>query len=398
MVQAPPRIHNKEANNGFAWAARNPPRILNKEAKSMKKAQKRRAPVAVRVILSILLVLVLAVVLLFGFLAITEFKPDAEMAAAVSAPLTGDAAKEVRSGDTLSIVTWNIGYGALGDNADFFMDGGKGVKTADKARVTRNMNGIMGRLAELKPDFIFLQETDQNSTRSSHIDETELMRETFGGYESSFANNFKVAFLPYPVPPIGKVDSGIMTLSKYGITDSKRISLPCPFAWPVSMANLKRCLLVTRIPAENGRELVLVNLHLEAYDSGEGKIAQTKQLADFLAEEANKGNYVIAGGDFNQIFSDADGTKYPAQEGKWAAGEIDVTAFDDSLNCLMDETVPTCRSLDQPYIGADKVTFQYYLIDGFIVSNNVSVNDLHTLDEGFVCTDHNPVRIEFVLE
>ena len=364
----------------------------------MKKAQKRRAPVAVRVILSILLVLVLAVVLLFGFLAITEFKPDAEMAAAVSAPLTGDAAKEVRSGDTLSIVTWNIGYGALGDNADFFMDGGKGVKTADKARVTRNMNGIMGRLAELKPDFIFLQETDQNSTRSSHIDETELMRETFGGYESSFANNFKVAFLPYPVPPIGKVDSGIMTLSKYGISDSKRISLPCPFAWPVSMANLKRCLLVTRIPAEGGRELVLVNLHLEAYDSGEGKIAQTKQLADFLAEEANKGNYVIAGGDFNQIFSDADGTKYPAQEGKWAAGEIDVTAFDDSLNCLMDETVPTCRSLDQPYSGADKGTFQYYLIDGFIVSDNVSVKDFHTLDEDFVCTDHNPVRMEFVLE
>jgi len=45
---------------------------------------------------------------------------------------------------------------------------------------------------------------------------------------------------------------------------------------------------------------VLVNLHLEAYDSGEGKIAQTKLLVEFLEQEYAKGNYVIAGGDFNQ--------------------------------------------------------------------------------------------------
>ena len=72
---------------------------------------------------------------------------------------------------------------------------------------------------------------------------------------------------------------------------------------------------------------MLFNLHLEAYDDGEGKCAQTKMLADLLAAEAEKGNYVIAGGDFNQIFSTADGSAFPVQDGNWAANETDVTQF-----------------------------------------------------------------------
>ena len=64
---------------------------------------------------------------------------------------------------------------------------------------------------------------------------------------------------------------------------------------------------VNRIPIENSdKQLVIVNLHLEAYDSGEGKIAQTNMLADILRTEAEAGNYVIAAGDFNQAFSGTD--------------------------------------------------------------------------------------------
>jgi endonuclease/exonuclease/phosphatase family metal-dependent hydrolase len=57
--------------------------------------------------------------------------------------------------------------------------------------------------------------------------------------------------------------------------------------------------------------LVLVNLHLEAYDDGEGKKAQTEMLKQILQEEADQGNYVIAGGDFNQTFSGTDDSMYP---------------------------------------------------------------------------------------
>ena len=67
------------------------------------------------------------------------------------------------------------------------------------------------------------------------------------------------------------------------------------------------------------------------------------------------------------------------------------------LEAIMPDNGPTCRSLDQPLVGADLSTFQFYLIDGFIVSNNVQVNLLETDDRGFICADHNPVRLQVTL-
>ena len=348
--------------------------------------------VLMKSIVLIILVAVLAFAGLIGYLTATEFFPAAGERTELS--VSNGTAQQMPDSGTIRILTWNTGYGALGDNADFFMDGGKGVNTASKDRVLENISSMTDVIRQADPDIVFLQEVDLNSMRSHHINETELFAESMPGMESSFAFNFKVPFIPYPVPPIGTVNSGIMTMSSWHQTETVREALPCPFSWPLRVANLKRCLLISRIPAEDGRDLVLVNLHLEAYDSGEGKIAQTRQLRELLESEAEKGNYVIAGGDFNQVFSSTDITAYPAQEGKWQAGEIDVNEFSENLQFLMDSSVPTCRSLDQPYAGADRETFQYYVIDGFIISSNLEVKRLETLDEDFVNTDHNPVLLE----
>ena len=46
----------------------------------------------------------------------------------------------------------------------------------------------------------------------------------------------------------------------------------------------------TRIPLEGtDAELVLINFHLEAYDDGDGKIAQSKMLAEKLSKEYEAG-------------------------------------------------------------------------------------------------------------
>ena len=142
-----------------------------------------------------------------------------------------------------------------------------------------------------------------------------------------------------------------------------------------------------------------MNLHLEAYDSGEGKIAQTKMLTELLQKEAEKGNFVIAGGDFNQIFSNADTDTYPSLEGEWLPGEIDVEAIEGEWQFLMDASAPSCRSLRTPLAGADADPehFQYYLIDGFIVSGNLRVDSIETQDFGFVYSDHNPVLMQVTL-
>ena len=137
-----------------------------------------------------------------------------------------------------------------------------------------------------------------------------------------------------------------------------------------------------------------MNVHLEAYDNGKGKEKQTKELLKLMRKETKKGNYVIVGGDFNQTFSNVDEEKIKVQDGLWAPGKIDNESFGEGWQFYMDTKVPSCRSLDKPFVGEDKEKFQYYYIDGFIVSNNIHVESVETQDFGFVSSDHNPVVLK----
>ena len=353
--------------------------------------------------LAILLgVVLLAVVGLFTWLTITEYRPEPVQPAEIWAPNAGletvESVPEPKlDKDTITILSWNVGYCGLGKESDFFMDGGTQVQPLSDELVKKNFFGICERLMELKPDFLFLQEVDTNSDRSNLTEESSF-RSSLNEYVSTFALNFSTKFVPYPWPPIGKVNSGLQTLSRYGITESTRISLPCPFSWPVSMVNLKRCLLVSRVPiADSDKELVLVNLHLEAYDSGEGKLAQSRQLREFVEQEYEKGNYVIAGGDWNQMFPKSEKSWPNTHKELWTPGYLDEAELAEGWRYVWDASVPTCRLLNQPYDPSDEANTQYYVIDGFLVSPNLRVEKVETLDEDFSFTDHNPVQLTLSL-
>ena len=351
-----------------------------------------------KILLVLILILVLAAGAGLGLLTIFQYDPDASE----NVVLTGQASRSPEQGKPIRILTWNIGYGALGDNADFFMDNGKHVYTADEERVRQNLDGIRKALQQEDADIYLIQEIDRDSDRSRHIDEVSELSAALETedkpFQTMFANNFKAYYVPFPIPPIGKVDSGILTASSFRCQRADRIKLPCPFDWPVNTVNLKRCLLVTRIRLSgSSKYLVLINQHLEAYDDGEGKKAQTKVLMDIMKKERDEGNYVVVGGDFNQTFSDIDMDLYPTFEGNWQAGMIDVEEFLPDFTPLMDSRVPTCRSLDKPYTG-DDANHQFYMIDGFVVSDNIKVKNIETLDLGFIYSDHNPVAMEFVLK
>ena len=341
-----------------------------------------------------ILVLVLLSAAALGVFSIAEYRPADTETVTEDHPV--DAVLETDR--PFTIVSWNCGYGALGDNADFFMDGGTSVYTADRERLNSNLSGIRDILKSLDPDLLLLQEVDINSSRSYGTDERTVLRDALPGAAESFAFNFNTLYIPYPVPPMGHVESGLLTLSTAAPRTAERIALPVPFSWPLRLLNLKRCLLVSRFPVKDtDSELVLINLHLEAYDSGEGKEAQTRRLVSLMREEYAKGNYVIAGGDFNQRFTNTDVIAWPVYEGMWQPGVIDADSFGDDFSLLMDSTVPSCRSLDRPLTGASREGFQFYLIDGFILSPNIKAESVETLDYGFICSDHNPVRMVFSL-
>ena len=230
-----------------------------------------------RVILTVLAAAAVLLAAFLIFLTATEYRPaDTER---INVAGTADARPE----ETVRLMTYNIGYGALGKEQDFFMDGGSMVRPDSADIISENLAGAVDVLKRYPADAVFLQEVDVDSHRSYYVDEAAYLHAAVGG-NAAFAYNYKAAFVPYPVPMIGKVEGGLLTLTDYAVKDASRVSLPVPFQWPISTCNLKRCLLVCRMPY-NGHELVLVNLHLEAYDDGEGKAAQTMVLLDFLQSE-----------------------------------------------------------------------------------------------------------------
>ena len=349
----------------------------------------------------LLLIIVLALALLIGYLTLTALNPKTETAS-LSEP--GEFSTGTLSdGDSFSVVSWNIGYGSLGKESDFFMDGGQQSRPDNQQTVDKNIAGIVETLRpdprDWMADFMLLQEVDSGSKRSYGVVETDAIAAGVG-FTNAYALNYKCAFVPVPpTAPLGKVSSGVFTLASTEITDAERIALPSPFKWPMSVANLKRCLLVTRVPLQDAdRELVLVNLHLEAYDDGAGKLAQTKALMEFLTAEYEKGNYVIAGGDFNQTFPGAL-EQYPVKNAElWTPGVLDEKDLPGAgWRFVTDLKTPTCRLLNEPYNPASAAT-QYYVIDGFIVSPNVRVDGVETVDAHFEFSDHNPVLMNVTLQ
>ncbi|EPF31459.1 hypothetical protein HMPREF9194_01805 [Treponema maltophilum ATCC 51939] len=338
-------------------------------------------------------------------LSITEYRPAQTENAVVIEGAAGkagftDAAFD--AGQSVRIISWNIGYGALGAKQDFFMDGGTMVRPESRAAVEENLTGIADFIKAHEADMWFLQELDVGSARSFYVDESRFLSQAtaLGG---NFACNYKSLFVPFPFPPLGRVVGGLATFTQFVPKSSIRYSLPVPFKWPVRLANLKRCLLVNRFPLASGKELVAVNLHLEAYDEGEGKAAQTKALMDFLTAEYEKGNYVIAGGDFNQTFPDLNMARYPKHEGLWQAGILDAAMLPEGWRFAADDAVPSCRLNNGVYESAlydetVRKNWQYYIIDGFILSPNVELQSVCTFDESFVYSDHNPVELTVYLK
>ena len=338
-----------------------------------------------------LLAIVLCIAGLLAYFTIFEYKPDDIVNIEVA---SGE--KIIEKDNELSIMTFNTGYGGLDEAQDFFMDGGEGVEPESEEIVRRNVDGIGKSIVELDTDFTFLQEVDVDSKRTYHVNELEISEE-MTGEDGVYAPNHKANFVPYPIPPIGEIDAGLATLTDYKMSSAKRIALPISFKWPVSTCNLKRCMLETRMPIEGSdKELVLINFHLEAYDSGEGKIAQSKMLAKKLEEEYEKGNYVIAGGDFNQTFEGMDTYPIHDKEG-WVPGIIGKKEIGEDFSFAVSDNEPTCRLLNGPYSGNFEDS-QVYVIDGFIVSKNIEVTNVKNIRTEFKYSDHQPVLMNFKLK
>lgn len=314
----------------------------------------------------------------------------------------GEAATSAAQTETVyTLVSYNIGFGAYESDYGFFMDGGKESRAWSKERLDANLKKIADLLKEQNADFYFVQEVDIGSTRSYQFDERTYLTPALEGYSNVFAQNYDSPYLFYPILcPHGASKSGIMTFSKAGITEAERVELPIETGL-TKLLDLDRCYSKSRVPVANGKELVLYNFHLSAYTS-DGKIAneQLKKLVADMESEYAKGNYCVAGGDFNKDVLDNSSDYFGKADTEytWAqpipAETFEGTHISPVAPINDDAPVPSCRNADSAYHEGQFVV----TIDGFLVTDNVNVLYADVIDTGFAYSDHNPVKFQFSLK
>ena len=365
-------------------------------------------------VLKVLFGMVVAVALIFGgyvlYLQLNYYRISDNTA--ITNEGASPATTHIEVGKEYTASTYNIGFGAYTPDYTFFMDEGimaDGTRTkgehgraVSKDSVEKCTEGALETVASLNsgaaPDFMLFQEVDRNSDRSYHVNQVQETESKFSQDASYFAQNFHTGFLAYPIPEFhGSVDAGLMTLSNVTAAESTRRSYPVDQSFFAKFFDLDRCFMITRYPTSDGHELVLINSHMSAYDAGGTMRAkQLAMLREVLTQERAKGNYVIAGGDWNHALAGSL-SLYPSdqQVPDWVA-ELKDSDLPEGFSVVKANNladVPSCRGDDIPYTKGHTYTTT---VDGWIVSDNVKAR-AENIDTGFAYSDHNPVLLRFTL-
>ena len=282
------------------------------------------------------------------------------------------------------------------------MDGGKYSRCYSEQSGIDAINGAANYAQKENPDFMIFQEVDRDSTRSYHVNQEKLITNKFSNYYENFAVNYDSAYLFYP---IGKSYSGIAFYSKYPVASALRRSFPISTSFS-KILDLDRCYSVSRIPVDNGKELVIYSIHMSAYgNSDKIREGQTSMLFNDMKTERKKGNYVICssdlcGGDFNHNLKldendneKHEGWAYPFPRSKMPK-ELNF-AMDQLSKEKYDSLAPSNRNTDMEYIKGKTFTC---ILDGFIISDNVQMTDYTIKDNEFKYSDHQPVFMSFKLK
>ncbi|MBQ4558143.1 MAG: endonuclease/exonuclease/phosphatase family protein [Clostridia bacterium] len=321
--------------------------------------------------------------------------------------INNNQSTKVQKDTIYSISTYNIGFGAYTKDFSFFMDTGEtldgqyltgtGSIAKDKNTVIDNTRGSIDTIKQYNVDFALFQEVDVKATRSHKYNQFQAIKDSFNDYSASISMNFHSAYLCYPLfNAHGKTDAGIVTLSRYNISSATRRSLPIDESFPTKFFDLDRCIQVTRLPIDNSeKELVIINVHLSAYD--EGGVIRQQQLTllnEILSTEYAAGNYVIAGGDFNHDIASSIGIWPTNRKTPEWVYQLDNSQLSEGYRFVSSNNAPTCRSTDGPYVKGESYLV---VLDGFICSDNIETININNIDTDFEYSDHNPAILEFKL-
>ncbi len=290
----------------------------------------------------------------------------------------------------LSILTWNIGYAGLGREADFFADKGKSIRAMHRDEIQRAAHDIAGILTRKDYDVICLQENAAAGFLTRGVPVRGIIDRALSRMRLFYWADLKTVLLP----PSMRFDHGMSTYTALQEAGCHILELPQSKAFYVGFLKKFYVGQVTRIPiAELGKDWIIINIHLSAFDEGGlVRTAQLKKALDYAEREFVSGHYVVFGGDWNMRLCTTEFSHTTEPEYLEWLVEFPMHALPEGWQIAADPDIPTMRSLQSPYRQGHNFTS---IVDGFIASPNVRVNHVEALDLGFEVTDHHPVWATF---
>jgi endonuclease/exonuclease/phosphatase family metal-dependent hydrolase len=295
------------------------------------------------------------------------------------------------AGERISVLSWNLGYAALGADMDFVTDGGTRYLPRSRANVLENLRGILAALQGVDADVFLLQEMARASPLNLGVDVIDGLTPRFRDFAWVYEPEVRSRLVP---PPLS-VSHGTGLYSRLAVAGAEKHLIAREDVRLAGLLQREYRMLVARLPvAGTSRAWVLVNVHLAAFDDGAVRLRQLADIIAFAEQELAKGNAVVVGGDWNlELVRD----RFPhttADKDRFWLRDFPLDQLPKGWRAVFDPWVPSVRTLHKPYVkGESYVT----VVDGFLVSPNIAVEEVAGIDLGFRHSDHQPVRVRLRL-
>ncbi len=301
--------------------------------------------------------------------------------------LSDDAVASL-SNNSLTVTTWNLGYGGLGAESDFVADGGTHILPPSRAIVEKNIQGIVAELNKNRADILIMQEVARPGLVTHGGDVLGNVHQSLSTSDNAFSPDFTMRFMP---PGFG-AQHGLFSSTKIMGATREVVNLPLEPGYIFGLSRRLYHLHITRIPFERG-EWSIINAHLSAFDDGANiRMEQLRSVLSIAQAEYENGRHVIIGGDWNLELARPDRPSTTLEKDLFWLFPFPTETLQDGWQIAADQKTPSVRTNERPYIRNENFTTT---IDGFVVSPNVAVESIKTTDFDFAYTDHQPVTATF---
>ena len=276
----------------------------------------------------------------------------------------------------------------MGAESDFIYDLGEQRRPLSGDLVEQNLSAITAQLSTIDSDVFLIQEAARPSWITYGREVLNPIADTLEGYEWSFGPDVDTRGLPGPL----HVQVGNASFSRIDLSSFERRGLPLEPTFEFGVFRKGYRMHIARIGTEY--QWVIINIHLSTFDSEDDDVrgAQVAALLQFAEAEYALGNRVVIGGDWNLRLTDTDFPDTSDERFLFWVRDFPQDKLPEGWKWAIDETTPPVRGAYQPYVAGENFTL---VIDGFLVSPNVRVYDVDTLDLQFRHTDHHPVSARF---